>query len=157
MNWTGLKRIDSMTGRDRWAIRESIPRLVLGWAGPDLGGLAGGSSTGARHTLSYSLLPLCHSLCSTVPGAREEAGEGERGVEGGTRALALALGRFRNKHGQAGVSDLDLGGRRSAVIGGLGFGAVVRAWALLLVLVQVLVQVLGASLPTCYSLKFYGV
>lgn len=98
------------------------------------------------------------ALCTTVPGARErEQGRRERGVEGGTRALALALGRFRNKHGQAGVSDLDLGGRRAAVIGGLGFGAVVRAWALLLLLVQVLVRVLGASLPTCYSLKFYCV
>lgn len=92
-----------------------------------------------RATLIFAptTLPL------TVQQGRRERG----GYEGGTRALALALGRFRNKHGQAGVSDLDLGGRRAAVIGGLGFGAVVRAWALLLLLVQVLAQVLVPQVP----------
>lgn len=114
-------------------------------------GLGGGLSAGASHT------HICSYHSATHCAAGEE---GERGVEGGTRALALALGRFRNKHGQAGVSDLDLGGRRAAVIGGLGFGAVVRAWALLLLLVQVLAQVLVPQVPRfppVYSLKFYGV
>lgn len=127
-----------MTGRDRRAIRESIPRLVLGWAGPDSGGLGGGLGAGAgARARSYLLLALARSLtaslqhCTGTSSEEREQGEGEEGVEGGTRALARALGRFRNKHGQAGVSDLDLGGRRAAVIGGLGFGAVVRAWAML--------------------------
>lgn len=74
-------------------------------------------------------------------------------MEGGTRALALALGRFRNKHGQAGVSDLDLGGWRAAVIGGLGFGrssarlGPAGAPGLLL----------GSRFSPVYSLKFYCV
>lgn len=68
-----------------------------------------------------------------LPSVRRRGGERE--TEGGTRALGSGtwthLDDSGTRHGQAGVSDLDLGGRRAAVIGGLGFGAVVRAWALL--------------------------
>lgn len=166
MNWTGLKRIDLMTrGRDRRAIRESIPRLVgagLGRTGLGWTGLGGGLSAGASHTQTCSFLPP-HSLCRTVlvPVPRSEGrSRGRREKRGGSREgpgrwlwHLDALGRFRNKHGQAGVSDLDLGGWRAAVIGGLGFCAVVRAWALL----AGPGAAPGAWLLTCYSLKFYGV
>lgn len=129
----------SMTGRDRRAIRESIPRLV-GVLGLDWTGLGGWIE------------------CTRTQTQRRKKG-GDGGIEGGTRALGSGtwthLDRFRNEHGQAGVSDLDLGGWTAAVIGGLGFGAVVRAWALLCLL---LVQFLpGARFPPVgCSLKFYS-
>lgn len=123
----------SMTGRDRRAIRESIPRLV-GVLGLDWTGLGGWIE------------------CTRTQTQRRKKG-GDGGIEGGTRALGSGtwthLDRFRNEHGQAGVSDLDLGGWTAAVIGGLGFGAVVRAWALLCLL---LVQFLPGAVPPWCSL-----